>query len=211
MQPRYPQALSPEQVCQLLPSFPVLTAKQGSPSCPAWGQGLPACPHGKFHTDLDSIMKNGVCHSATTLRQCLGLGGTSEGTRWVSTSPSGSPSVLPVSCCLRYGTAGPRERLGCSVPRLSNPHTAGCCLESAKKSPVGNSPSPPPMPTFVFCFRNTTEKKLQKGHLINLISMPNLFYHRHQISSEGLEEKNNAALKPGKTFLLEGCTGAPYP
>lgn len=104
--------------------------------------------------------------------------------------------------------AGQREQLGCLMPRLSNPHATGSCLEPAPKNPLGNSLSPPPLPTFIFCFKNTTETKLQKGHLINHILMSNLFYHRHQISSEGVEEKNNAALKPGERFLLEGCTEA---
>ena len=112
--------------------------------------------------------------------------------------------VLPVC-----GAAGLRKQQGCPMPRLSNPPAAGSSLELAKINLLGKSPSPTPPPTFIFCFRNMTEKKLQKGHVINCVSMPDLFYHRHQISSEGVKENNNAALKPGKRFLLEGCTGAP--
>lgn len=62
----------------------------------------------------------------------------------------------------------------------------------------------------LFSASETQQKRNRKrGNLINRILTSNLFYHQHQISSEGLEEKNNAALKPGKRFLLEGCTGAP--
>lgn len=54
-----------------------------------------------------------------------------------------------------------------------------------------------------------TQQKRNCKRSVYRISMSNLLYHWHHISSKRAEEKNNTALKPGKRFLLEGCAGAP--
>lgn len=81
-----------------------------------------------------------------------------------SSTPLWAAQVLP-SCqsCSGCGTAGRRKQLGCLIPRLPNRHAVD------PQKHFGNSPPPPSMFVFISCFRNATETKLQKGHLINCV------------------------------------------